>query len=318
MSTHRRMSLRTVATLAAAMLMACTGEPAAPPTPTPSLTPTLTPTPSMSPAPRFSTARALATIERLSTDAPRREASSGSYRRAATIVVRAFEGLGYEVTRQRFAVPAGTCDGIEVPAGNSQNVVATSPGFDPSKPHLVVGGHLDTVPDTPGANDNASGVAVILELARLATLEAPRVPIVWVAFGAEERRRGPGLNAYSLGARDYIRRMTTAQRRSLKGFVNIDMVGIGSSVKVVGRGRITAELFAAARRISVPAVVHAAVRQGFSDHVRFQAAGYSTGWLWAGDSDTLHTPRDRPSVIDDAEVGRIGRTAWEMLRRFRL
>lgn len=233
-------------------------------------------------------------------------------------MAEAFASSGYTVRRQRFDVPGGTNDRIRVPAGTSQNVIAEPDGFDRSKPHLVVGGHLDAVPDTAGANDNASGPAVIAELARLASIERTRIPIVWVAFGAEERIRGPGLNAYSLGSRAYLKAMTAAERRALKGMINIDMVGAGRNVQIIGSdGPMVASLLAAARKLKIAREVHASIPQGFSDHVQFQNAGYSVGWLWAGNNPTLHRPSDTLAVIQRAELRRIGRVAWQMLRTYR-
>ena len=64
-------------------------------------------------------------------------------------------------------MPAGTSWGVPVRAGRSVNLIAERPGFDRTAPHVVIGAHLDTVPQAPGAEDNASGVAVLLELAAL-------------------------------------------------------------------------------------------------------------------------------------------------------
>ena len=64
--------------------------------------------------------------------------------------------------------PAGSSWGVPVAAGRSANVIATPAGFDPAAPYYVVGAHLDTVAVAPGAEDNASGIAVLLETARLA------------------------------------------------------------------------------------------------------------------------------------------------------
>ena len=61
----------------------------------------------------------------------------------------------------------GRAGASAVPAGRTPNVIASPPGFDDEAPHRIVGAHLDTVPQAPGAEDNASGVAVMLELARV-------------------------------------------------------------------------------------------------------------------------------------------------------
>lgn len=307
-----------VLALALIVATACTSatpEPAATPTPTgsPAPSPTLTRT-RPPPVPTFSVRRVLATIEAIADVGPR-EAASRAYARAADLVASRFEALGYRVRRQRFPVPAGRVDGVAVGAGESQNVVAEPRGFDPRAPHLLVGGHLDTVPDTAGANDNASGVAVVLELARLVARAPVRLPVVFVALGAEERRRrSPDESAYALGARAYIDDMGRRARDAMRGFLNVDMVGAGSIVHETGRGRIDRIVNAVARRLDIP--IAPIVTDLFSDHVAFDDADLPHAWLWAGEHPTLHEPADTPAVIKRAQVRRVGRLAWETLRRF--
>jgi len=254
------------------------------------------------------------------TRAPYREAATAAYRVAAAIVRDHFTSLGYRVQTLSFPVPAGKVNLIPVKAGTSVDVVATPPGYDLRKPHLVVGGHLDTVPNTPGANDDASGPAVILELARLARITPTKMPVVFVAFGAEERRRqSPTRSEYALGSKAYLASLAPAERRSLKGMINIDMVGAGRDVQIIGTtGSIVAAMFTIARRLHIPVETHATISQGFSDHITFQAAGIPAAWLWAGDNPTLHTPRDTMRIIQPAEVARIGAVAWETLRALSL
>ena len=58
--------------------------------------------------------------------------------------------------------------------GQGVNVVAERPGTDKTAGNILVGAHYDTVYQSPGADDNASGVAVVLEVARLLTQPTPR------------------------------------------------------------------------------------------------------------------------------------------------
>jgi len=81
---------------------------------------------------------------------------------------------GYPVRRQSFR-----CYNREV-----GNLVIETPGNDNEL--IVVGAHYDTVPGTPGADDNASGVAALLELARLLRGRAGRKTLVLAAFVNEE------------------------------------------------------------------------------------------------------------------------------------
>jgi Zn-dependent M28 family amino/carboxypeptidase len=69
------------------------------------------------------------------------------------------------------------------------NLVLTLPGTSSHKAHqgmILLGAHYDAVPGTPGADDNASGVAVLLELARVFAAQPARRPIRLVAFDLEE------------------------------------------------------------------------------------------------------------------------------------
>ncbi|MGZ4213977.1 MAG: M28 family metallopeptidase [Actinomycetota bacterium] len=310
---------------ALAVFTACTGAPVATPSSSPSAS-TASPSPSSSPLPSikatatveegFTDINAYMTIREIVTRAPYRVAGSTAYGVAGAIVEARFRALGYHVYRQPFSVPAGKVNLIPEPAGTTFNVVAEPPGFDPAKPHIVVGGHLDSVPNTPGANDDASGPAVILELARLARIVPTRMPVVFVAFSAEERRRqSPSQSEYALGSKAYIADMSRVRARALKGMINVDMVGAGPDVQVIGTsGSLVATVYTIARRLHVPAETHGTISQGFSDHISFQAAGYAAAWLWAGDNPTLHTPRDTMAVIQPAELERIGRVAWETIR----
>ena len=306
---------KTVVAVLLAVLACTPSEPAATPAPTVSFSPSPTPEPSPTPVvARFDAARAMRTVRALARLGPR-ETGSDTYWVAARLVGRRLRALGYTVRRQRFRVRAGTNDGIAVPAGSTFNLIAEPPGYRPGEDHLVVGGHLDTVPDSPGANDNGSGIAVMVELARLAAIAPPRLPVVFVAFGAEERRRGPGLNDYAVGSRTYLERMTAAERAAIRGAANIDMVGAGSRVNLEGQGGAYARAFAAGRRLDIP-VAPISTRY-YSDHVRFEERDVPVVWLWAGDHASLHTPSDVASVVQPAELSRVGRLAWALVRGYR-
>ena len=134
-----------------------------------------------------------------------RHATSPAYRRAARWVEGELSSRGYDVRRQTVEVPGGNSWGVAVTAGTSQNVIATPPGFDPRQPHLVVGAHLDTVPQAPGAEDNASGVGVVLAVAEALQERRTRLPVMLVAFGAEEPRGDTDAD-HHYGSRAYVAR----------------------------------------------------------------------------------------------------------------
>jgi len=100
-----------------------------------------------------------------------------------------------------------------------QNLILSLPASNPDaakRPALVVGAHFDTVPNSPGADDNASGVAVLLELAAALAQGERRSPIQLVAFDMEEY----GL----LGSASYAAHLSE-QQTPLRLMLSLEMLG---------------------------------------------------------------------------------------------
>ena len=103
------------------------------------------------------------------------------------------------------------------------NVVATRDGSDPARPWIVVGAHFDSTPHTPGADDNASGVAALLEIARLLERFAPAATVQFVGFNLEEiQQLVPP--TYRIGSKAYVKWLTDQVARVAGAFV-LEMVG---------------------------------------------------------------------------------------------
>lgn len=127
---------------------------------------------------------------------------------AENYLIREFESLGYPVRRQPFI-----CQRVEV-----ANVIAGNP--DP-RGYYLLGAHFDTVAGAPGADDNASGVAVLLEAARL-VLEAPTPkPWAFVGFTTEEP---PAFFTPYMGSRVYAK-TARKNRENLLGMLCLESVG---------------------------------------------------------------------------------------------
>lgn len=278
--------------------------------PSPTSTPTSTPS-SAEPRPStFDAATAYAAVEHLAGRIGPRLATGPAFRRAADWSASRLEAAGYTVRRQPFDVPAGDSWGIPVRAGRSENVVAEPPGFDATQPHLVVGAHLDTVAVSPGAEDNASGVGVVLALAE--TDLRPRLPTVLVLFGAEEPR-GAGDDQHHFGSRHYVSLLGAAERRAVHGMLSLDRVGVGTVVPVgSATDRPPAALVRAARRAGVP---HAAeTGQRSSDHWSFVRAGLPGLRIGSTPYAAYHGRDDRPGVVSVEQLGRVGRLVLAWLR----
>ena len=98
------------------------------------------------------------------------------------------------------------------------NVIADWPGGDPNQV-LMAGAHLDSVTAGPGINDDGSGTAALLEVAKTisATGFAPDKHLRFAWFGAEEL----GLR----GSQFYVNNLPAAERAKIKGYLNFDMTG---------------------------------------------------------------------------------------------
>jgi hypothetical protein len=263
----------------------------------------------------FDPAAAYATVDTLAGRIGPREAASPAFLEAADVVEERLTTWGYSVERRPVDLPAGDSWGVPVPAGESLSLVATPPGFDPAASHRVVGAHLDTVAVAPGAEDNASGIGVMLELARMAVEEPPPVPVVIIAFGAEEPR-GRGDDMHHFGSQAYVRDLPEEQLAAIVGMLALDRVGVRTDVLPVCHGgrspdTVRDQLLAAADRQGIPAQP---CENRASDHWSFEKAGVAVARLGSVPYPGYHSPQDVPTVVDPAQLDRAGRTAWEWLR----
>jgi len=254
-----------------------------------------------------------AAVRHLAVEIGPRLATSAAYREAARWFGAELRALGYTVTEETFPVPAGDSWGVSVDAGRSLNVIADPAGFDPERPHLVVGAHLDTVAVSPGAEDNASGIAVVCELARLAAAHGTRLPVRFVAFGAEEPR-GSGDALHHFGSQHRVAQMTAAEREAVRAMVSLDRVGVrGPSVPVcdggTSNGSVVRALVSAAQGIPTTTCEDRA-----SDHWSYEKAGVPAARLGSIPYAGYHSAADRPGAVDDLQLRRVATITWRWLR----
>jgi aminopeptidase YwaD len=282
------------------------------PTPSPSApppSPSAIPPPVASPSPArsnfaFPVDKAMAHVRHLATDLGPRTAGSEAEKAAAKYLEDVFRSFGYEVRRQQFELPQG---------GTAENIIARHPRVDYSGGYILVGAHFDTVADSPGANDNASGTSVALALAE--AFKGRRWPVEFVGFTAEERQPGAPQGALGIthGSRWYALSMKSTDK--MLAMLSIDMIGNGSSVLLV---RLTGfdpsvrtELNAVAERLNIP---HTLSSKGdVSDHAQFARKGIPSAFLYAGHHPSFHKPTDVYEVVRPRSVDWTGRIAGEWL-----
>lgn len=132
-------------------------------------------------------------------------------RAAAEFVASALAEAGYQVRRQDFAVQGQTCQNLEV----------ERPGNARREEIVIIGAHYDSVHGSPGANDNGSGVAGLLALARAWAGREPARTVRFVAFVNEEP---PFFQTEHMGSLVYARRCQQ-RRENIVAMVSLETIG---------------------------------------------------------------------------------------------
>lgn len=155
----------------------------------------------------------IATVKYLSEDIGERSYHDPSkLSKVADYIELKFREYGLEITKQPFRYRHETYF----------NVIAEIKGSGaPDAPIIVIGAHYDTASGSPGADDNASGVAGLLEIARLASLNPPKRTHRFVAFCLEEP---PAYMTRHMGSYVYAESLY-AEGVKVKGMIALEMLG---------------------------------------------------------------------------------------------
>ena len=154
---------------------------------------------------------------------------------------------------------------------------------------VIIGAHYDTVANTPGANDNASGVAALMAVAARVRDESYPFQIKFVLFGAEET----GL----FGSRHYARTMSADDVANTLAMLNLDVVGTGDRFETMGDLAFARD--AAEVGETLGARVSASSESGVtSDHAPFAERGIPALFLMANDLSRINSPQDEIRHVD--------------------
>jgi Zn-dependent M28 family amino/carboxypeptidase len=207
-----------------------------------------------------------------------------------------------------------------------QNLILNLPsqaGSQKELPPILIGAHYDAVPGTPGADDNATGMAVLLELARMFAAQPTKHPLRLVAFDMEEY----GL----LGSTEYAAKLKQEQQ-ALRLMISLEMLGYcdptpgsqnypsplerfypnrGDFIALIGNWRTIRDLISISRsirKVGVPSQWLPVPNRGKivpdtrrSDHAPFWDAGYPA--MMVTDTANMrnpnyHKPSDTIATLD--------------------
>lgn len=201
----------------------------------------------------------------------------------------------------------------------SFNVIGRLPGTSPRE--IIVGAHIDSAsPEIPGANDDGSGVAAILELARLAAAEPHDATLVFVAFCGEES----GL----VGSRSFVEQYPL---ENVALMLQLDMVSDDCPLLLfvdTRKGQTPPWLVSAGidafhslgyRNIRYPTFfqnINSSIGGATSDHAPFQEKGIPAIGFVTDLRNPIHTPNDSLEFFEAAGLERSGRLIRELLKKF--
>jgi len=213
----------------------------------------------------------------------------------------------------RSSVPGGRYQAVP---GGLRNVIATVRGRNPRR-FVVVGAHYDTkdLPGFVGANDGASGTAIVRQLARTIKPRTVRPTLVFVFFDGEESPpesenfEEDGLRGSKVAARAFAR----AEAMILLDFVGERSLSIPREVN--STKRLWARLREAAKRVGVGRVFPGGTAGAVSDdHIPFLQAGVPAIDLIDFDFPCWHKTCDDLDVVSARSLDAVGETMVELLR----
>ncbi|MEJ2084420.1 MAG: M20/M25/M40 family metallo-hydrolase [Acidobacteriota bacterium] len=244
---------------------------------------------------------------------------------AATTIAAAFESYGLrpggdaDSFYQRFPVEGPDGDAVEV-----ANIIGYLPGSKTewADQSVIVSAHYDHLgtgwPDVrqgnegkvhPGADDNASGVAVLLELAKSFAAGQPQRNLVFIAFTAEEGGR--------LGSKYYVEHPTPFPLEHLRGVVNIDTVGRLGDQKLSILGTGTSEewphIFRGIGFVTGIESRNVEEAAGGSDQMSFIELGIPGVQIFTQAHSDYHSPTDTADKIDAAGLVKVAIVVKEAL-----
>jgi glutaminyl-peptide cyclotransferase len=250
------------------------------------------------PRPAFGERAAFAFLRQQVALGPRPAGSAASRRLAAML---------------RDRIPGGRY--MPVPGG-LRNVVGVVRGRNPGRV-VVVGAHYDTkdIPRFVGANDGASGTAVVLQLARTIRPRELRPTVVFIFFDGEESPAGSddflrdGLRGSKVAARVY---------RKAESMILLDMVGdrrLAIPRERSSDPRLWAQLRAAGRRRAKLATFPSRTTTTvLDDHTPFQRVGVPAIDIIDFDFPCWHRTCDDLSAVSARSLDSVGETVLELLR----
>jgi len=267
------------------------------------------------PVPAFDEARAFEDLKSQVAFGPRNPGSEGHERCRAFLVER-LTAAGGRVSEQAFD---------DTVYGRPYRLTNVRARFGPDRgPWIVLGAHWDTRPTADmdpdpakraqpvlGANDGASGVAVLLEIARAMGQTPPPVGVEIVLFDGEDLGEGGDVEGFCRGSRHYVRHLTHPRPQlaliaDLVGDKDLELHYEQNSFNAAPN--IVERIWTGATKVKAPAFVKGVRHNVYDDHAPFLESGIPGINVIDFDYPAWHTTGDDLTQVSAGSLGQVGRT----------
>lgn len=177
----------------------------------------------------------------------------------------------------------------------SRNVIAEKRSGAESGETVIVGAHYDTTPDTQGANDNGSGLSVVMTMAELTAGAEYPFTVRFVLFGSEEI----GL----FGSRHYVDTLSEREVEATIAMLNFDVPGSGDHLDFIGSRELTDHATEIAEEIEAKAADAGLPEGAISDHAPFHEVGIPVIFILANDLSRINSPADDIEWVNPTLMG---------------
>lgn len=274
------------------------------------------PLPVSTPGVDFSAERAMVDVRRIAR-APH-PVGSAEHARVQAYLVQRLAGLGLQPSLQSGALsPAAAArferDGGDVRGLRAVNIVGVSPGRNPDLPAVVLMAHYDTVPNSPGAADDSTGVAAILEAVRAIKARGAAERTLVVLFTDAEELNLDGARAFfsEHPLRDRIGAVINLEARGGGGRAMMFETGPGNAETIAHYARATRAATGGPSSNALAIFVYRLMPNGtdFTVAAGRELAGINLAFI--GRPDQYHSPSSTPEALDQGSVQHIGSQALE-------
>ena len=188
---------------------------------------------------------------------------------------------------------------------HSQNVIADKAVSGGDDRVVVLGAHYDTVPDVPGANDNGSGVATVITVARDISEKELPFTLRLIAFGMEEL----GL----FGSMFYVDSLSVEERNATEAMLNFDALAVGELLGVLGDADLVTKAIELGRERGITLKRTTLPPNTSSDHATFEVVGIPVIFFLDEEFTRIHTPEDKLEYVYPRSMGSFAAVAVDLL-----